>query len=46
MIFKAVSYIERTVTRELKTIRAHSIRFKVDVNVVPKRPGTILNDGI
>jgi hypothetical protein len=46
MIFEAVSYIQQTVTRELRTIRADSIRFKDDVNVVPKRPGTILNDGI
>jgi hypothetical protein len=49
--FEAVSSIQQTVTRELKAIRedsflGHSIRCTCDVNVVRKRAGTILSDGI
>jgi hypothetical protein len=48
--FEAVSSIQESVTRELKAIReeAFSRAFDLlcDVNVVRKRAGTILSDGI
>jgi hypothetical protein len=49
--FDAVSSIQQTVTRELKAIweeafTLYSIRCMSDINIVRKRTGTILSDGI
>jgi hypothetical protein len=45
--FKAVSSIQQTLTRELKTIQKEAFsRCMNDVNVVWKGVGTILSDGI
>jgi hypothetical protein len=50
--FEAVLSIQQTVTRELKALRekkrflGHSIRCMSDVNIMRKRAGTILSEGI
>jgi hypothetical protein len=51
MIFKALSLIQQTVTRELKAIQKtrylwHSFHFMSNINIVLKQAETILSDGI